>query len=308
MIDVDQLKRAVQNKWFSIFESLNIEVDQDGKHTACPIENAGKDRFRVSNLDGNGTWICTNCGAGDGVSLVRQCLNLDFKETLLQISRVVGMGVEMDTQRPKADYNARESLNKLWKASIKLNGGDPVMKYLHTRGLMLQPDNVRYCSGCWESDTKKNYPAMIAMFMGIDGKAVSLHRTYLTGTEKAKIKSPRKVMKGTGRLTGGAIRLFEPKNNTIGIAEGIETALAATQIADIPCWSAVSSTLLKSFVPPDYIKRIVIFGDNDANFCGQAAAYHLANRLYNADRVVEVELPPNGKDFNDWLLQRKDKT
>lgn len=306
MVDIQAIKNAARGRWFSIFQQVGIEIPENGYHGPCPIESAGEDRFRCDNKDGDGTWICTNCGAGDGISLVRQCLELSFPDTIKTISEVVGMGTaKPDETRSKQDYDPKTSLNNLWKASTKLTGGDPVSKYLHARGLVLEPESVRYCPECWESSTKSKMPAMVSMFVNPSGKAVSLHRTYLNGTGKADIKSPRKLMKGTEYLTGGAIRLFPPNNNTIGIAEGIETAIAAHQIAGVPCWAAVSSTLLKGFQPPADIRRVVIFGDNDPNFCGQQAAYSLANRLYNKDLLVEVELPPNGNDWNDWLLEQK---
>ena len=303
-IDVQSVKSAAQNRWLSIYQELGIEVPENGVHGPCPIERNGVDRFRCDNKNGDGGWICTNCGAGDGISLVRQSLELSFPDTIAEISKLIGIGqAKPDETRTKQDYDPKKSLNNLWLSSKPLEGGDPVSKYLHARGLMLTPDNVRYCSECWCSETKAKRPAMVAMFHNPKGKAVSIHRTYLDGDKKADIKSPRKLMKGTEHLSGGGIRLFKPQNNTLGIAEGIETAIAARQITQIPTWAAVSATLLKSFTPPDDIKRLVIFADADAKYVGQQAAYTLANRLIQTDRIIEVELPEMGKDFNDCLME-----
>ena len=300
MVDINQFKNQTRGKWLSIFDSCGIEIPENGKHGPCPIESAGKDRFRCDNKDGSGSWFCNNCGSGDGISLVRQCLGLRFPDTIAKISQITGIP---DNTQQKQDYDPRESLQKLWNASKPLTGSDPVLKYLHGRGIVLTPNNVRYCPECWESDTKKKYPAMIAKFSGIDGNPVSLHRTYLDGKQKADIKSPKKLMKGMSPLSGGAIRLF-PFTGVLGVAEGIETAISAKQLTDIPCWAAVSSTLLKSFSPPGGVKKIVIFGDADANCAGQMAAYSLANRLYNKDFVIDVQFPDIGKDFNDCLREK----
>jgi putative DNA primase/helicase len=148
-------------------------------------------------------------------------------------------------------------------------------------------------------------PAMVAQFLGSDGKALTIHRTYLNGTGKADIKSPKKLMPGIAPLVGGAIRLFPPVDKTIGVAEGIETAIAATQVFSTPCWAVVSSTLMRGFVPPDGVKRVIVFGDSDQNFVGQEAAYRLAKRLFSLDLVVDVQFPETGKDFNDFLLQNR---
>lgn len=298
MIDIQKIKDQTRGSWLSIFESLGIDVPENGKHGTCPIENSGTDRFRCDNKDGSGSFFCNNCGSGDGISLVRQCLGLSFLDTIKKISSIAGIA---DNSVDRSTYDPKPPLNQLWQASKPLQGGDPVSKYLHSRGIMLTPENVRFCPECWESDTKQKYQAMVARFSDKDGKPISLHRTYLKDGKKAAIKAPRKLMKGTSPLSGGAIRLFPPKAGTVGIAEGIETAISATQITGIPCWSAVSSTILKAFIPPADVKRVVIFGDSDPNFCGQQAAYFLANRLYNLDLIAEVEFSDKGKDWNDGL-------
>jgi hypothetical protein len=53
-------------------------------------------------------------------------------------------------------------------------------------------------------------------------------------------------------------------------------------------------------------KKIVVFGDNDLSFTGQAKAYELAHRLTVKNGLdVDVEIPTApGTDWNDVLLQR----
>jgi hypothetical protein len=59
----------------------------------------------------------------------------------------------------------------------------------------------------------------------------------------------------------------------------------------------------KAFVPLTGITKVVIFGDNDLGFAGQAAAYAAAVRLSSlAGRQIEVEVRiPEiaGEDWND---------
>jgi len=304
-IDFDALKIAARGKWVDIIQSMGIDIRTDNIHCPCPV-CGGTDRARFDNKDGDGTYICGQHGAGDGFDLVQKSLGLSFPETIKAVQEVVG-GCLSDTSQNVETYDPKPPLTHLWQSSVPLTGGDVVSKYLHKRGLLLQPDNIRFCESCWESSTKKRIPAMIARIMDPAGKPIGLHRTYLEGEQKAKIDSPRKLMKPVTSLSGGAIRLFKPQNNTLGIAEGIETAIAARQITQIPTWAAVSSTLLKAFQPPDDIKRLVIFADADANFCGQQAAYTLANRLVQTDRIIEVELPEMGKDFNDCLMELRER-
>jgi putative DNA primase/helicase len=140
---------------------------------------------------------------------------------------------------------------------------------------------------------------MLAMVTSPDGKPSTIHRTFLTqsGT-KAPIEAPRRLMPGS--ITKGvAVRLTAPAE-TLGIAEGIETALSATALTGIPCWAALNAAMLKGWQPPDLVTHVIIFADHDENFTGQAAAYALAHRLQNIDRRVTIRIPqPVGQDWND---------
>lgn len=303
-IDVQQVKAAARGRWLSIFEILGIEVPAPpGAHGPCPV-CLGTDRFRLDQDTADGTWFCNQCTpqAGDGISLVRECLGLGFHATLTKISEIVGSGVAQAGVKKESSYDPKEMLNKVWSASVPIAGADPVSKYLHSRGILLTPENVRYCSECYNSDTKAKYPAMVARLMDPEGKPVGLHRTYLADGKKADVKSPKKLMKGVKPLAGSAVRLCKPDNGAVGIAEGVETAMAARQVSGVPCWAALNTSLLKTFRPPDGIRHVVIFGDVDPHFAGHVAAYSLANRLYNMDLLVQVEFPPEGKDWNDYLI------
>jgi len=115
-------------------------------------------------------------------------------------------------------------------------------------------------------------------------------------------------MTATEPLVGSAIRLFQPggqfEDGVLGVAEGIETACSATQLNGIATWAVISTSIMAGFEPPKGIHRIVIFGDNDANYAGQKAAYTLANKLFVAGLLVEVEIPPEiGADWNDVCVK-----
>jgi putative DNA primase/helicase len=253
----------------------------------------------------DGGHICNQCGGGDGFGLIQKVTGLSFPETIKKVSEIIGF-VEMDNVKEKPKTDPKEALNKVWNASTKLTGSDPVSKYLHSRKLVLTPDNVRYCPKCWESDTKKELPAMVARVQNKEGKPISLHRTYLNGTGKADIPSPKKTMTPTEPLPGAAVRLFMPGGlfdaETLGVAEGIETAIAAAQLYSIATWSVLSTAIMEKFDPPAEFNKIMIFADNDYNFSGAVAAYNLAKRLYLSGLLVEVIMPPPG-DMNDALLK-----
>jgi putative DNA primase/helicase len=87
----------------------------------------------------------------------------------------------------------------------------------------------------------------------------------------------------------------------MGIAEGVETALAAMKLFDVPVWSALSAGGLIKWQPPVTARHIIVFGDNDKNATGQAAAWSLAHRLIAEGLNAEVRVPPDEGDWNDVL-------
>jgi putative DNA primase/helicase len=300
MLNRIPLKDRARGRWSGILPALGIgETFLSGKHGPCPL-CGGKDRWRWDNREGRGTWICSQCGAGDGIKLVMEKNGWEFGEAAKQIETVIGSAPADAPKRERSDCDKRDSMNRLWRSSKAIESNDPVGRYLVCRiGLTSFPSclrtayNVRYHSDC-----SSFHPAMIAMVTGPDGTPTILHRTYLTVDGlKAPVIEPRRLMPGT-LAKGAAIRLA-PAGDALGIAEGIETALSASALFGVPCWAAVSAGMLAAWQPPSGAKRITIFGDNDANHTGQAAAYALAARL-RSERVVEVQIPAAvGADWND---------
>ncbi|MDE9567064.1 toprim domain-containing protein, partial [Xenorhabdus bovienii] len=96
--------------------------------------------------------------------------------------------------------------------------------------------------------------------------------------------------------------------STLGIAEGIETALSCKQIYGVNTWSAMNAGHMAKFIAPMGVKHLVVFADNDWSATGEAAAYECArkNLVANNDlEKVSVRWADHG-DFND-LLQNGDQ-
>ena len=311
-MDISELKAACSGRWYSILTNLGISEEYlTKKHTPCPMCHDGVDRFRYIDENGSGSWYCNQClpnSAGDGIALIQRTNGWSFPETIERITEVVGGCSKMETPQASNKMSIAEikvMLNKIWNSSTELTGSDPASRYLHGRGLVLRPENVRFCQECYESDSKTKMPAMVARVVSVIGKPIALHRIYLDPDvpKKADIESPKKLTPGLESLVGCAVRLFPVgDNNALGIAEGIETAISCKQIFDIPTWATISTAIMEGFIPPEGIRRIIIFADNDGNFAGQKSAYILANKLYNKDYIVEVRMPEGiGSDFNDEL-------
>lgn len=308
MIDVKDLEIQARGRWHGLLTNLGVpESYLTGKHGPC-IFCKGVDRYRWDNKDGYGTYICGQCGAGTPFQLVMKHFGINFKDALKRISEALGGGyIKVDTAQNKNEMSVddkKKMLNKIWGESTELTGNDHVSKYLHSRGLALQPDNVRYCPKLYHKDTQRYYPAMVAKIVDKNNIPQAIHRTYLDTNvaKQADIKKTKKMTPAIKPLVGCAIRLFKPKADVIIVCEGIETAIACKQLFDIPAWSCLSSTILQNFEPPEGIRRVVICSDHDSNFTGQAAAYNLAKKLFQQDFLVDVWLSERkGKDYADEL-------
>jgi putative DNA primase/helicase len=136
------------------------------------------------------------------------------------------------------------------------------------------------------------FPAVVAPVHGPDGTLQSAHRIYV-----GEVSPRKKLMRPIDTVKGGAIRLFDVAD-TVGIAEGVETAVACYERDLVPTWAALSATILEQFQPPEGVTTVIVYGDHDPNYAGQRSAYVLANRLVREGYSVDVQIPSVP---GDWL-------
>lgn len=301
-------KTSAKGKWRGILMSFGLpEKALTGKHGPCPM-CGGTDRFRWDNREGSGSYICGTCGAGDGMKLAMAYTGKEFREIAALIDGMMG-NIKPEAPRPAmTDDRRRDLLRDVYRATTPAAPGDVVHAYLQARGVgeLIYPDALRFAPRLADGDGGLR-PCMVAMVSGLDGKPVSMHRTFLApdGKGKAEMAAPRKLM--PGELPDGAcVRLCEyVSGGPLGIAEGIETALSASALWGLPVWAALNTALLKRWLPPEGCTEVAIFGDTDASFAGQAAAYGLAHRLRGRGLHVTVHLPETfGEDWNDIHIRR----
>lgn len=291
-------------RWGYILPSLGVPDEfLQKKHGPCPM-CGGKDRFRYDNKDGRGTWICNHCGAGDGYKLLQLFHGWGFRQAADEVRSVVGEAPAPEVVKVTDDEAKKmAAIRRVWSETEPVAKGDPVWKYLHRRlGLDLVPASLRYHPALaykHEDGEISHHPAMVAAVTYPDGKGATLHRTYLTlDGRKADVPSVKKLMPGRALQTA-SIKLGG-YSDVLGIAEGIETALAASGRFGVPAWACVSSGLMEQWEPPADVKCVVVFGDNDPKFAGQAAAYRIAHKLACKGIEVEVRIPDVvGKDWAD---------
>lgn len=302
------VREIAQGRWRSILSSLGMdERALSGKHTACPI-CGGKDRFRFDDKEGRGTYYCPTCKPGDGVQLAMAFTGLSFRDVAREIERIAGTVRPTQAKAERTDEDKLSALRRAFKESKPMQRGDEAYQYLAGRGLRLYdlPESVRLhpSMAYWDGGAVLGkFATMLATVTDAAGRAVSLHRTYLQDAQKAPVPEPRKLMEGLP-LAGAAIRLT-PVSRTLGVAEGLETAIAAAQLFEVPTWSCISTSGIESFEPPQGVEHVIVFADHDANFAGQAAAYRAAHRLALKGIEVEVIIPPTAGDWLDELNRQR---
>jgi hypothetical protein len=242
---------------------------------------------------------CFGCGAhGDSVDFIMHTRHLSFREAVAWLSGQVRL------PQPADSHRNMDQARKIWNESC-LPGGTLVEDYLHSRRLKL-PDEpvIRFHPEC--RNGKDRMPAMIALMSDPEtGEPRGIHRTFLRPDGSGKVS---KMMLGPS----GVIRLCERITNGLGLAEGIETALAvAERVGWGPVWAAGSAGGIAKF-PVLPMTTLNIFCDHDDSGAGLKAARECAQCWAAAARVVwqqehhlieaYIHLPPEGKDWDEVTL------
>jgi hypothetical protein len=200
--------------------------------------------------------------------------------------------------------------------------GTPGETYLRSRGLL--PDIALYGETGWppsirwadDVDRLPWPPVRPGIVVDIQNPATGaisgIHRFFFTRSGLIAIRPDgKKDRRCLGFIWGNAAMFdCEPDSEgRWGIAEGVETAMAARQLYRIPVWAAVFGGNMRAITPPRWARRITIFSDHDAvNFrLGYAPGAKFAADAMHAYRLlagvedVRVLAPERVKDFADVL-------
>lgn len=293
---------AAKGRWAEIFKTYGLQIIPN-KHQACPLcEKTGPSGMRITDKTGNGDWICS-CSYGNGLSLLMEITGLPFAEIAKQVDEIIDNKPDKIT-KPKLSGVVK----KIASTSKPINGTWSEY-YLKERGIINLPTmSVHHCDSVpfFNENGEKvdNYQAMVATVTDVHTlEILQQHITYLNGSKKLyrKVRNITDVDYKTP-----VIRLMDAEK-TLGIAEGIETALSANDKYNVPCWSVINSGFMKRFRAPNGVTKLFIFADNDRSLTGHAAAFECARaNLVAKNDVCEVVVawPDEMGDFND--LEDKD--
>lgn len=285
-----------RGRWLQILPALGIEARYlRNKHGPCPL-CGGRDRYRFDDRDGSGSYYCNRCGPGSGIVLLRKLHGWDYATACREVDQIIGTDLPAAPSANGRGDDRAGRLERIKRVIAEANDREVVEQELSRRGLRCWPTVLVGHPALPYHDGGRclgRYPAVIGPILGPDGQLQSCQRIYV-----GDLTPRKKAMPAVDTISGGAVRLFQPTHE-LGIAEGVETAIAAYELFRVPTWAALSTAGLKSFATPSGVHRLTVFADNDCNFAGQAAAYNLAERVARDLDDVEVKVP--GTPGADWL-------
>ncbi|MFM5278231.1 DUF927 domain-containing protein [Aeromonas caviae] len=300
---VSDVAAAAIGRWPDLLTAVGIDTPFNSKHGPCPA-CGGKDRFRFDNKGGRGTWICNQCGAGDGLDLVGKVTGKQPKEVAELLAPLVGLsagGLDPaererihQQQQARAEAEAKRNEQQRQKAACRAvailrecePGSSPYLtaKALGSMSVLIN----RYVIAVGAL----TFPAgsLVVPLTDEKGELVNVQliddrgcKSYLAGGRKAG---------AFHHIKGGEL---------VAVVEGYATGLSvhAATGATIYCAMDAGNLLAVAEVArrqhPD--AQILLCGDNDANTKGnpgKTKAEHAA-----AGVGAQVALPPAAGDWND---------
>lgn len=124
-LDFESIRAQAEGYYIDrIFPAVGINFTKAPHlHQPCPL-CGGKDRFRCDDKDGSGSYICSQCGAGNGYTLVRDYTKSDAYEAHALIADILGIdGGKPISNQDRAKWQQaraeKDSANNAAKAKIR---------------------------------------------------------------------------------------------------------------------------------------------------------------------------------------------
>lgn len=311
---IREVTTTAANNWPHVLAGLSIDVpDSSRRHAPCPA-CGGKDRFRFDD-NGRGSFICNQCGAGDGLDLIKLVNHCDTTEAAQLAADVLGI-----------DYRAAETDQKAASQRREQMEADRQQRE-HERQKQAAEDaeqrratfarlygEMRQSATEGESDYLKskgltgfNYPILpdgSLLLALVDGSgAVNAAQTITPQGEKRLL---------TGSAKRGAYHAVNAPETpqSVLIAEGLATALSVHLMR--PDALAVAAIDAGNLLPVAEVMRrkhpkaqIIIAADNDHHQNGEANTGRKAAEKAALSVAGWVTLPPTDykADWNDFHQQ-----
>jgi putative DNA primase/helicase len=279
----------------------NLGAERSGANWRCPCPlGCG---YSLSLLEGEDGRLLAHCFGGcDYHKLELALVEYGLLDEDLEVARSVAKCQRL--------YDSADKARRIDRARQLYESAAPdprIDTYIRSRGIAIRSSILRF-SPRHRHRLAIELPAMLAPVTNTAGELIGVHATFLKadGSGQAFAKpdkgEPDLRRQCNGVIRGGAIRLIphDPDRELI-LAEGVETALSASEVLELPAWSAVSAGGLKTVELPFDVRRVVIAADQDAVGTGQRNAIEAGRRWKAEGRTVRIAMPEIIGDFNDVL-------
>lgn len=203
---VSDVVAAAAGHWPELLVTVGIDIPRRGKHGPCPA-CGGHDRFRLDDKGGRGTWICNQCGAGDGLDLVVRVTGKSPKAAAELIAPLLGLSAggfdpaerdrihqQQQTRAVQERKQVELQRNKAARrAASIMDGSEPgPSPYLESKGLGAYQSSVN-CSLIREGGECFPPGSLVIPLSNEAGEQVNVQlishsgtKRYLTGGQKAE--------------------------------------------------------------------------------------------------------------------------
>lgn len=196
-------------------------------------------------------------------------------------------------------FRPDENAVRLWHQAVPIAGtlGE---HYLDNRLITLRSTELRFLdrTPLGRKPDVRFLPALVAA-VRMDIGIVAIQRTFLDPATAAKAEffKPKRAL---GQLGKGAVRLSDPVDGKLGLAEGLESALSAHMLFGIPCWATLGNERFGIVAIPDSITELHLFADADQG--GELALKRGTESYARTGRAIIQHTPDRlDHDWNDEL-------
>ncbi|WP_424765240.1 DUF927 domain-containing protein [Proteus mirabilis] len=304
---IREVKLKANGQWQAILSHLGAEVPLN-THTACP-HCGGKDRFRFDNKDGNGTFICNQCGSGDGLDLVQKILGGSVTEAAQEVASIIGIDTRSDnpptysSDEVKAQQVAQRAQQEETKAREKAEKHKRFTeRYSRTIAHVKRGESDYIKAKGFQGVEMDLLPDGSLIIPLLDGNGT------ITAAQTIKPNGDKRLLLDSAK-NGSYYPINEPVNvSTVIIAEGLATALTchliqpeAHTVAAIDAGNLIHVAKVMRVKYPE--SKIIIAGDNDIKPDQDNTGKLAAEKAAKAVNGVAVLPPTDDKaDWDDYRL------
>jgi hypothetical protein len=286
----------------TIVDVLGGDLYAGGRRANIPAPGHSPADRSVSLLLMNDRVVVHTFGDGDWKAVLD-----DLRERRLIDAHNAPMSVSGGARRALAvvytpDIRRLDTARRIWEGGRALPG---TLSERHCRLRNIEralpgPDVTRHGHDTPVSayaDTRHRRPALLVAICDAAGVFTAVEVTYLSqnGRRTTDLRLSRKTV---GPVPPGTATRIDPSAPEMLVGEGFFTTLSASECFGLPGWALMSTRNLKSWVPPDGVRSVLIAADRGKD--GVASAEVLAVRLRRRAIKTWIEFPPEPHgDFND---------